>query len=229
VRSSRAAFGVRFDRTAERLRLVDDRGDVVADDRALLLLLDLVAAEASGGVVALPASSTRVAEQVAAFHGTRIRWTGVGPDAFARMPGVPDDLLLAGDGAGSFIIPAVARTPDALAAFARLVALVARTRLTLSEIDDRIPDSQVVRADIRTPWAVRGTVMRQLSDLAHQRPGAKIDLTAGIKVIDADGSWCLMLPDPAEAVLHLWAEASTEAESSALLTWWTQAVTHAAR
>ncbi len=225
VRSSRAAFGVRFDRTGERLRVVDDRGQLVADDRALLIMLDLVAADAGGGsVVGLPVSSTRVAEQVAGYHGTQIRWTGVGPDAFTRMPAGTDDLLLAGDGAGAFVIPAVAPTPDALAAFARLVSLVARTRLTLREIDDRIPDSQVVHSRVRTPWAVRGTVMREISALAHQRPDATIDLTAGIKVIDGDGSWCLMLPDPAEALLHLWAEGGTEAESASLLASWTAAV-----
>lgn len=229
VRSSRAAFGVRFDRTGDRLAVVDDRGQPVADDRALLIMLDLVAADSGGGSVALPVSSTRVAQQVAGFHGTRIRWTGVGTEAFVRMPGGTDDLLLAGDGAGAFVIPAVAPTPDALAAFARLVSLVARTRMTLGEIDDRIPDSQVVRARVRTPWAVRGTVMREISALAHQRPGATVDLTAGIKVIEADGSWCLLLPDPAEALLHVWAEAGTQAESASLLARWTAAVDHIGR
>ena len=227
VRSSRAAFGVRFDRTADRLSVVDDRGQAVADDRALLIMLDLLAAEAGGGSVALPVSSTRVASQVAAFHGTEIRWTDVGSEVFARMPGETDDLLLAGDGAGAFVIPAVAPTPDALAAFARLVCVVARTRLTLSEIDDRIPDSQVVHASVRTPWAVRGSVMRQISALAHRRPDSIVDLTAGIKVIDADGSWCLVLPDPAEALLHLWAEGGTQAESVSLLDAWTSAIERA--
>jgi mannose-1-phosphate guanylyltransferase/phosphomannomutase len=45
VSSSGAAFGVRFDPVGERFVLVDDNGAVVSDDRALLVLLDLVAAE----------------------------------------------------------------------------------------------------------------------------------------------------------------------------------------
>jgi mannose-1-phosphate guanylyltransferase/phosphomannomutase len=228
VRSSRAAFGVRFDRVGERLRLVDDRGQVVDDDRALLLLVDLVSAEAGHGAVALPVTSTRVAEQVAAFHGVQLRWTGVGADALARLPAA-DDLLLAGDGAGRFVIPAVAPTPDGLAAFARLVGLVARTRLTLGEIDDRIPRSAVVRADVRTPWAAKGVVMREVAAVARQRHGASTDHTEGIKVIHDDGSWCLVVPDPSEALVRLWAEGESLEDSRAMLSTWTDVVVRATR
>jgi mannose-1-phosphate guanylyltransferase/phosphomannomutase len=228
VRTSSAAFGVRFDRVGERLRLVDDRGQVVDDDRALLLLVDLVSAEARHGAVALPVTATRVAEQVAAFHGVEISWTGVGADAVARLPDVAD-LLLAGDGAGGFVIPAVSPTPDALAAFARLVGLVARTRLRLGEIDDRIPRSAVVRTDVRTPWAAKGAVMREVAGVARQRRGASTDLTEGIKVINDDGSWCLVVPDPAEALVRLWAEADNLEESQRLLASWSDVVVRATR
>lgn len=224
VTSSGAAFGVRFDRVGERIRLVDDRGTVVDDDRALLIMVDLVSAEARGGHVALPVSATRVAEQVAAYHGTQIRWTGVGAHALARLPASQASLLLAGDGAGAFVIPSVQPTPDGLAAFARLVALVARTRLTLGEIDDRIPRSTVVRADLRTPWAAKGAVMREVAAVARQRPGARVDLTDGAKIVEADGSWCLLIPDPAEAVMRVWAEGGDAAESRRLLRWWSDVV-----
>jgi mannose-1-phosphate guanylyltransferase/phosphomannomutase len=73
VASSKAAFGVHFDPVGERVSLVDDRGVSIDDERALLVFLDLVAAESAGGVVALPVTTTRVAEKVAAFHGVDIR------------------------------------------------------------------------------------------------------------------------------------------------------------
>ncbi|CAM5557385.1 Mannose-1-phosphate guanyltransferase OS=Streptomyces antimycoticus OX=68175 GN=SANT12839_014000 PE=3 SV=1 [Streptomyces antimycoticus] len=49
VASARAAFGVRFDPVGERFSLVDERGRIVEDDRALLVMLDLVAAERRSG------------------------------------------------------------------------------------------------------------------------------------------------------------------------------------
>ncbi len=64
VSSSRAAFGVRFDPVGERIALLDEKGEMVSDDRALLVVLDLVTAERKSGRVALPVNTTRVAEQV---------------------------------------------------------------------------------------------------------------------------------------------------------------------
>ena len=48
---------------------------MISDDRALLVLLDLVAAERRRGRVALPVTTTRVAEQVCRFHGVQVDWT----------------------------------------------------------------------------------------------------------------------------------------------------------
>lgn len=84
VASSRAAFGVRFDHVGERLAVVDERGQLVHDDRALLVLLDLVAAEQRSGRVALPVTTTRIAEQVTRFHGCEVTWTSTAP---AAQPG----------------------------------------------------------------------------------------------------------------------------------------------
>ena len=54
-----------FDPVGERISLVDETGSTIEDERALLVVLDLVAAECAGGTVALPVTTTRVAEQVA--------------------------------------------------------------------------------------------------------------------------------------------------------------------
>src|SRR5665811_678150 len=75
VASSRAAFGVRFDQVGERIMLVDNKGAMISDGRALLVILDLIAAERRSGRVALPVTTTRVAEQVCRFHGVYVDWT----------------------------------------------------------------------------------------------------------------------------------------------------------
>ena len=100
---------------------------------------------------------------------------------------------------------------------------------SLGEIDDRIPRSAVVRADVRTPWAAKGSVMREVAGVARQHHGSSTDHTEGIKVIQDDGSWCLVVPDRAEAVVRLWAEGATLEESRALLASWTDVVARATR
>ena len=221
VSSARAAFGVRFDHVGERLSLVDERGELIEDDRALLVMLDLVAAERGrGSRLAVPVTTTRVAERVTRFHGAEVAWTTTSPDDLSRVATEPG-VVFAGDGRGGFVMPEFSPAVDGLAAFVRLVGLVARTRLTLSEIDERIPQAHVVRRSVPTPWAVKGTVMRTVVEAAGER---RVDLTDGVRVVEPDGRWVLVLPDPAQAVTDLWAEGPDAAGASDLLTVWADLV-----
>ena len=220
VAGSGAAFGVRFDPMAERIALVDERGQAVADGRALLVLLDLVAAERRGGRIALPITTTRVAEQVTRFHGTEITWTSTSPEDLARAA-ADDGVIFGGDGRGGFVLPEFSLGIDGLAAFVRLLGLVARTRLTVSQIDARIPRAHVLHRSLPTAWAAKGVVMRAVREAAA---GREVDTTDGVRVVEPDGRWALVLPDPEQAVTHLWAEAPDEDGATDLLRAWTATV-----
>src|SRR6266566_4491416 len=159
VASSRADFGVRFDQVGERIQLVDDKGAMVSDDRALLVVLDLISAERRSGRVALPVTTTRVAERVSRFHGVQVVWTPTSLHGLTEATAA-DDMVFGADGRGGFVVPEFSRTLDGIAAFARLLGLVARTRLTLSQIDARIPRAHLLRRSMPTPWAAKGSVMR---------------------------------------------------------------------
>jgi mannose-1-phosphate guanylyltransferase/phosphomannomutase len=216
VAGSRASFGLRFDQVGERVSVVNERGELIRDDRALLVLLDLVASENHGRSVALPVTTTRVAEQVCHFHGVNVIWTSTSPEALSRAAAEPG-VVFAGDGRGGFVVPEFAPALDGTAAFIRMAGLIARTQLTLSEIDARIPAAAVVRRSVPTPWATKGAVMREIAQ--HVGP-ARVDTTDGLKVISADGRWVLVIPDPAEAMTHLWAEGIDTADSARLLEHW---------
>jgi mannose-1-phosphate guanylyltransferase/phosphomannomutase len=225
VSSSRAAFGVRFDPVGERIQLVDEKGELVNEDRALLAVLDLVAAERKSGRVALPVTTTRVAEQVCRFHGVQVTWTPTSMDALT-VAAAEEDVIFAADGRGGFVVPECTRTVDGIAAFVRLLGLVARTRLTLSQIDARIPVAHMLKRSIPTPWAAKGSVMREVVEAAGSH---EIDTIDGVRVVVPDRGWVLALPDPAEAVTHLWAEGSDADNAQLLMEEWAEVVEQAGR
>jgi mannose-1-phosphate guanylyltransferase/phosphomannomutase len=220
VASSEAAFGVRFDPVGERIWLVDDTGARIDEDRALLVILDLVAAEKRGGNIALPVTTTRVAERVAGFHGVGITWVSTAPDQLTKA--CSEKLtIFGGDARGGFVVPEFHSALDGIATFTRLLGLVSRTHLTLSQIDTRIPHAHVRRMDVPTPWAAKGMVMRTVLEAAEDR---EIDTTDGVRIVEPDGRWTLVLPDPAEAVTHLWAEAPEPEAADRLLGEWAEVV-----
>jgi mannose-1-phosphate guanylyltransferase/phosphomannomutase len=122
------------------------------------------------------------------------------------------------------VVPEFSRTLDGIAAFARLLGLVARTRLTLSQIDARIPRAHLLRRSMPTPWAAKGSVMRTVVEAAGSR---EMDTTDGVRVIEPNGDWVLVLPDPADAVTHLWAEGPDADSAQALLDEWATVVEQA--
>ena len=225
VASSHADVGVRVDPTGERLSLVDETGRVFDDGRALLVMLDLVAAERRHGTVALPVTITRVAEQVTAFHQVGVTWTRTSPDDLARVAASPG-LVFGGDGRGGFVVPEVGSSPDALATVVRLLGLVARTQLTLSAIDRRIPEAHVVRHRLDTPWQRKGGIMRAVLEAAGDRT---VDHTDGVRVVEPDGSWALVLPDPDAPFTWVWAEAGDDEAADDLAHEWMDVVDRAAR
>jgi mannose-1-phosphate guanylyltransferase / phosphomannomutase len=220
VASSQADFGVRFDPVGERIMLVDEKGGLISDDRALLVVLDLIGSERRTGRVVLPVTTTRVAEQVSEFHHVQVDWTTTTPHGLAEATAA-DDVIFAADGRGGFVVPEFTRTVDGIAAFTRLLGLVARARLTLSQIDARIPAAHLLKRSLPTPWAAKGSVMRTVGEAAGER---EVDTTDGIRVIEPDGGWILALPDPADAVTHLWAEGKDDDAAQALLDEWAAVV-----
>jgi mannose-1-phosphate guanylyltransferase / phosphomannomutase len=223
VSSARAAFGVRFDPVGERIWLVDETGSRIEDDRALLVIMDLICAEHGGGRVALPVTTTRIAERVAAFHRSSVTWVATSPDDLTRAC-AGRDIVFGGDGRGGFVVPEFHGSLDGIAVFTRLLGLIARTHLTLSKIDARIPQAHVRRVDVPTPWAAKGMVMRTVVEAAGER---ELDTTDGVRIVEPDGRWTLVLPDPAEAVTHLWAEAPEPEGADELLGLWSAVVEQA--
>ena len=54
--------------------------------------------------------------------------------------------------------------------------------------------------------------MRAVVEEAGDR---EVDTTDGVRVVEGDGSWALVLPDPSEPLTHVWAEAASDAAAHA--------------
>jgi mannose-1-phosphate guanylyltransferase/phosphomannomutase len=59
--------------------------------------------------------------------------------------------------------------------------------------------------------------------------GREIDTTDGVRVTEHDGGWVLILPDPADAVTHLWAEGNDADTAQLVLDEWAAVVEEAGR
>jgi len=205
-----ADLGAVFDRSAERLYLVDERGREVPVDQALLLFLRLLGSNGHRGKVALPITVTSQVDLMAG-DGIEIVRT---PASLADLTkaAAEEGVVFAGAVGGGYVFPAFLPAYDAMASLCKLLELLAPVRRPLSELVRDLPRPTLVHRQVQCPWALKGTVMRMLNERFADR---EVDLLDGIKIFDARG-WAQVLPDPDEPMIHVYAEGATDEASEAL-------------
>ena len=203
-----ADLGVVFDRAAERVFLVDERGEDVPPEQTLLLLLRLLGAAGRTGKVAVPVTVTQHVDRIAEAAGLEVVRTPHSLAALTRTA-AEEGVVFAGAVGGGYVFPEFLPAYDAVAVLANLLQLLAPVGRPLSELVADLPEPTLVHETLHCPWSMKGTVMRVVTE---QLKGREPDLTDGIKIFDERG-WAQMLPDPDEPLVHIFAEGET-AESS---------------
>jgi mannose-1-phosphate guanylyltransferase/phosphomannomutase len=206
-----ADFGVILDRAAERLYLVDERGREIPVEQSLLLFLRLIGTNGKRGKLAFPITVTSQVDELLQGTGLEVVRTPASLGDLTKAA-AEDGVIFAGAVGGGYVFPEFVPAYDAVASLCKLLELLAPVSRPLSELVADLPRSTLVHRQLPCPWALKGVVMRVLTERLRDR---KVDLLDGIKVYDERG-WAQILPDPDEPIVHLYAEGKTEEDSKAL-------------
>ena len=180
-------------------------------EQALLLFPHLIVAAGGSGKLAFPVTVTSQVDAIVEGTDLEIVRTNASPAALTRAA-ADEEIVFAGSLEGGYVFPQFLPTYDAVAALCKLLELLAPIDRPLSELVAELPRPTLVRREMRCPWAMKGLVMRVLTE---RLKGRELDLLDGIKVYDERG-WAQVLPDPDEPVLHIYAEGRTADESDEL-------------
>jgi mannose-1-phosphate guanylyltransferase / phosphomannomutase len=206
-----ADLGVVLDRAAERLYLVDEGGREIPVEQTLLLFLRLIGSNGKRGKLAFPVTVTSQVDELVEGSGLEIVRT---PASLAELTraAAEEGVIFAGAVGGGYVFPEFLPAYDAVASLCKLLELLAPVRRPISELVADLPASTLVHRQLQCPFALKGLVMRVLTERLKDR---ELDLTDGIKVFEQRG-WAQVLPDADEPLLHLYAEGKTEQDSQAL-------------
>jgi mannose-1-phosphate guanylyltransferase / phosphomannomutase len=206
-----ADLGVVLDRAAERLYLVDENGREIPVEQALLLFLRLIGSNGKRGKLAFPITVTSQVDHLLEGSGLEVVRT---PASLADLTkaAAEDGVIFAGAVGGGYVFPEFLPAYDAIASLCNLLQLLAPVRRPLSELVAELPAPTLVHRQLPCPWALKGVVMRLLTERLRDR---RVDLLDGIKVFD-DRGWAQVLPDPDEPLIHIYAEGTTPEHSKEL-------------
>ncbi len=207
-----ATFGVRLDTGSERIFIVDDRGRRVDGMRSLVLMVALSLAAHGGGTVAVPVSAPHAVEHLAKQYDAKVIRTRVNPSALMNVC-AEQDILVAGDGSGSFIFPQFYPICDGLFAVVKLMELLVRQGTPLSAALEALPAYHLSRLRIPCRWESKGRVMRLLNEQYGERILDRVD---GVKIGLGGNEWVLIFPDADGPYFHIYAEGVSDEQAEVL-------------
>jgi mannose-1-phosphate guanylyltransferase/phosphomannomutase len=215
VTVSGSDLGALFDPVGERLFIVDDNGTMLDGVAMLLLAVAMVDA----GSIALPVTASREIARIAEQRGLKIRWTKASPAALMEAA-ASGEVGFAGSPDGGLIFPEFLPAPDAMTSLAKILEFRAHSEQPLSSLIEPLPPVFVSHQVVPCPWEQKGAVMRGVVERAS---GDRVELIDGVKVYHGD-DWVLVLPDPEQPLVHVWAESDSTAKARALAGTQTRAI-----
>jgi len=213
-------LGIRIDPGAELISVIDDRGRVLDGMKLFAVMTDLILRQNPGGTVAAPVTAPTALQHIARRYDGNIQHTKVLPQALMSSAS-REGVVLAGDGRGGFVFPALQPAFDGMLAIAKLLELLATFQVRLSDVVDDLPAYYISSTRVTCPWESKGKVMRILSEQYRERRAKPID---GIK-IDLGKEWVLVLPDADSPLFHIVAESVSNEQAQALAEKYARVVT----
>ena len=210
VRRKKADIGIAVDPDVDRLAIVDEKGRPIGEDYTLAFAIRAVRPSGRQTVVC-NLSTSLVVEDAAREYGARLVRAPVGEAHVARKI-IELKAVIGGEGNGGVMYPALHVGRDAPLAGALALSLLARERMTVSELVGRAPRYTIVKAK-----APRGARLEQVYDGLRKRfSDATVDVQDGLRLAWPD-RWLHVRPSGTEPIIRLIAEAPSSADAERLI------------
>lgn len=216
VQSSHADIGLAFDGDADRMVAVDENGNI-APDSLLALFSGYISNSHKGCTIVIPVDTSMCVQNRVEAFGGKIVYTKVG-DVFVAKAIKKTNAKFGGEPAGAWIHPEYNMCPDGPLSAVRLLELIEKSDLTLSQNLDQIPKFFTKRSKISCPDNLKQKVM----DMALDTIPSKFELISelftldGIRINFEDGAWILIRPSGTEPIIRASAEAQDHKRAKSL-------------
>jgi len=210
VRASGAAIGFANDPDADRLAIVDERGEPIGEERTLQIAVDW-ALRHTTGPVAVNASTSIGVEQIAKRYGAIVHRTRIG-EAHVAQKLIELQGLIGGEGNGGVIYPELHATRDGLLAAAITLDWLSRDARPLSERVAELPPVAMVKRKLDLALTDLDSLQEALT---RAFPDGERNVLDGVKYLWED-CWVQVRASGTEPIVRVLAEARTSDQAESL-------------
>ena len=205
VKKHKAVVGFAQDPDADRLALIDENGRYIGEEYSLAFVARWLLSKRPG-VAVTNLSTSRMLDDVAAMHGSRVIRTPVG-EANVVDTMLKENASAGGEGNGGVIDLRVVPGRDSLVGMAYVLQLLASTGKTLGQLVDEMPKYEIVKTKFECK---REDADRAVAALKIAFAGEKFDEQDGLR-IDWPDAWVHARASNTEPIMRIIAEAPDRA------------------
>lgn len=202
----RADMGMAYDGDADRMSLMDERGRLLGPEAASYIILDELAAEEKGPIIA-NVECLKVMDEIAKKHERKMHRIRVGNSFMVHEAG-RKKACFGVERSGHFCIPSVLPMDDGIVASIYAASVVSRKVKKLSQIFDELPTYPFKRVKVQCPDESKFKVIEGLKKSLHKKY-EKVNATDGVRV-DFSYGWVLVRASNTEPIIRLSIEADDE-------------------
>lgn len=214
VVKNKADIGFVQDADADRLAIVNNKGEPLGEELTLALAAQYVLGKKKGSVVC-NLSTTRAIDDIAAARKATVFRTKIGEiHVVEKVLSAEPAAAIAGEGNGGVILPDVHPCRDSFAAMGLTLEYLASSGSSISTLQKRIPKYFMIKDKVE---GSAEQAYRLISLLKKNVEGqGKVNLLDGMKV-DFPDHWIHVRPSNTEPVIRVIAEAKTEEKAKAVI------------
>lgn len=210
VKKTEADIGFITDPDADRLALVDEKGNILSEEYTLALGAQYFWMRGKGEA-AVNLSTSRMIDELALKYNTRVHRTKIG-EINVTTKIMEDKLYFGGEGNGGLIYPPVSPGRDSLLAAAVILDLMTQTGMPLSALVEKIPPFVMLKEKVDCSFSSPNALADKL---LSKYPNAKINTIDGVKA-DFEESWVHIRPSNTEPIVRVYIEAKDNEKAKAL-------------
>jgi phosphomannomutase len=193
------------DPDADRLAIINERGEYIGEEYTLALVLDHVLSTMKrAGVVVTNCSTSRMSADIAAKHGCTLQLSAVG-EANVTDAMIAASAIFGGEGNGGPIDPRVGFVRDSFVGMAQVLDLMAARNESISQLVEGIPRYAIHKTTVEL---AREKVPALLAALQSQFRDATPSTLDGLR-LDWPDRWLLVRPSNTEPIIRAVAEAKS--------------------
>ncbi|MBI3258010.1 MAG: phosphoglucosamine mutase [Ignavibacteriae bacterium] len=216
VRLHNADIGIAVDPDADRLVLVNEKGENISEEKTIVLAAQAVLESMDvlkeySRNIAINLSTSRMIEDIASEYGVTVNRTPVGEVNVVRNL-QKNNGIFGGEGSGGVILPVCHYGRDSLVGIALLLKLMASGHRKLSKLEDLLPHYEMLKTKIN----FSGDFEKFSAKLQESFKESTVTLGDGVR-FDIAKSWVHIRSSNTEPIVRIIAEAATVKEAQELI------------